>query len=184
MACNTFGTVSVDCLEEIGGIETAYVMRNANLDTSQGTNGYDTDTTTGNTITSIYLTSSSSTDLFQEIQTVDTSSNWGETRNFELANGTQGYETLLTYIVPLSDSTTRKVLNEMMKNKCIVIVKNVDGRYFLLGKRNGGYWTSGSYNSGSAISDRNGFEIMFSSFETDLAYEVSSSIVAALINEA
>ena len=160
MACNLWTTISVDCIEGIGGVETIYTMKHSNLDTTGGTNGFTIDTT-GHTVSNIFLNSSASTDVFQEIQTTDGSSVWVENRQFEIANGTQGWEVQLTYVIPKADATTRYQVNEMAKSKNLVIVKNVDGRYYLLGKRNGGYWTGGDYSSGTAISDRNGYSLVF-----------------------
>lgn len=184
MACNQWGTINIDCIEGIGGVETIYVMKHTNLATVSGTSGYDVDTT-GHTITQIYVASDASTDIFQEIQTTDNSSAWVENRQFEIANGSQGWETQLTYVIPKSDADTRYDVNQMVKSKCLVIVKNVDGRYYLLGKRKGGYFTGGDYASGQNLSDRNGYSLVFTSFELDTAWEISSSIItSSLVTEA
>lgn len=159
-------------------------MKHSNLATASGTNGYDVNTT-GHTITNIYVTSSASTAIFQEIQTTDNSSAWVENRAFEIANGSQGWETQLTYVIPKADASTRYDVNQMVKSKTLVIVKNVDGRYYLLGKRKGGYFTGGDYNSGQSLSDRNGYSLVFTSFELDTAWEVSSALItSSLVTEA
>lgn len=184
MSCNTnIVPIGLDCLENMGGIDTTYVMPYRNLDKTLYTNGFDINTT-GHTITNIGLIDSGSTAIFQEIQVNENSSVWQETRQMDLANGSAGQEVTTTITFSKSDGDTRYNVNNMIKQRSLVIIKNNDGRYFLLGFRKGGFWNSGDYSSGTSITDRNGFAITFTSYELELVYEVSSSLISTIVNEA
>jgi len=183
MACNNWGTIKLDCLDEIAGVDWIAAMKENNLDRTSLTNGVTIDTT-AHTITDIALVASASTNLFQEIQLAENSSNWVENRQFTLSNGSHGWELQLTANVPKNDGATRFVLNNMVKSRNIILIKNNDGRYYLGGLRKGGYWTGGSTASGQAVTDLNGASLVFTSYENTMMYEVSSAIVSALINAA
>ena len=177
MSCNAIGTISLECLDSIGGLETIYYIQKSKV------TAINLDTAT-NTITGITLSATGNTNKFQEIQVNENSSSWVETNQFNLENGSQGWEIALTIVFSKSDALSRSVINQLVKTKCYVIVKNNDGRYFFIGYRNGGYFNGGDYGSGKALSDRNGYQLVFTSFEAATAYEVSSTIISALILEA
>jgi len=183
MACNNWLPISLDCIEDLSGIDTIYSMKHSNLDTSSLTNGF-TVNDTAHTITAIALSSSATTDLFQEIQVAENSSNFVENRRFVLENGRAGWEVQLTAQIPKNDGISRYQLDNMTKSRNLIIVKDNNGRYFCLGFRRGGYWNSGSLMTGTAVDDFGGAGIVFTSYEQHVVYEMDSSIINAIINAA
>lgn len=169
MACNIYGTINLECLDSIGGIETIYYIQKSKVASIT----YDSGGT--NSITEISLVSTASTSRFQEIQVNESSSSWIESNKFNLENGSQGWEIVLTIIFSKSDANTRALVSSLVKTKCYVIVKSND-RMFLLGYRNGGYFNGGDYTSGKVLSDRNGFQLIFTSFEIMNAPELLNAL--------
>jgi hypothetical protein len=76
---------------------------------------------------------------------------------------------------------TQVKLENLIKNRTAVIVETKDGSYFLFGKLNGMEVTGGSGNSGQAMNEFQGYNLVFTGMEKSLANEVSSSIIAGLL---
>jgi hypothetical protein len=64
----------------------------------------------------------------------------------------------------------------------MAIVTDRNGNYWLLGSRNGLELTTGTSQTGTAMGDRNGYDVTFTGMEEIPMLSVSGSIVAALTN--
>ena len=109
------------------------------------------------------------------------SSNWGEEIQVSLENGSVGYNQTAVMAFTRSDSALRNQVLLLAQTNTIIIVRERSGRYFLIGANEGAELSAGSGGSGTALTDLNGYNLTFMAAENAPAYEVDSSIVAALI---
>jgi hypothetical protein len=69
----------------------------------------------------------------------------------------------------------------MAQNRLMVIVLDRNGIYWLLGESNGLDLVTGNFSSGTAMADRNGYELSFVGKEPNQAQSVTSGLMATLL---
>ena len=80
-----------------------------------------------------------------------------------------------------NDAAKANTVKLLGQSTLIAIVKNNDGTYFLLGETNGLELSAGSYSSGTAYTDLNGWSITLSGGESAPSKEVDSTVITASI---
>lgn len=167
MSCYISSGVALGCSDGIGGIKTIYVLG-----------------ATGSTVPEVSAVSISGTDgpitgitgagtWFQfELKRNTSSLAQNVTKSFE--NGTIYYEQVLTAVLYKYDQEKRNQLKVLGQNDNlhIIAVDQNDVQYYL-GQVNGMYLSGGSAASGTALGDRNGFELTFTGQEPAPASTVS-----------
>ncbi len=108
-------------------------------------------------------------------------SNFSEAILASVENGTLAYETTLTAIFNKGETSTRNQIRLLAQNRLMIIAEDRNGEYWLLGETNGAELTAGSYASGTAMGDRNGYELTFVAKEAEPMKEVSSGLIATLL---
>ncbi len=77
-------------------------------------------------------------------------------------------------------ANTRNELLLLAQNLLVAVVADRNGKFFILGLKNGLVITTAKAESGTKMGDRNGYTIEFVGAEPELAQEVSSGIISGL----
>jgi hypothetical protein len=169
MPCVLTQNLVLDCKESMGGISQILVIEKANVTAITEAVGVVTAITKG-----------ASKKFFSYDLPAETSG-LTENINASVQNGTVFYEQVLTFVLNKLAVNTRNELLLLAKNTLLVIVKDVNGTYWLIGKENGCDVTAGSSATGTARGDRSGYSITITGKEKELAPQVQSSIIAGLL---
>jgi hypothetical protein len=103
-----------------------------------------------------------------------------ETVNASTENGTIFYTQELLFPINRMAQAVRNELRLVGLNRLMAIVTDRNGKYWLLGRSNGLDVTAGTSQTGTAMGDRNGYEMTFTGMEELPCSEVSSAIITAL----
>lgn len=79
------------------------------------------------------------------------------------------------------ETAKRIEISALAQNDLVVIVKDANGKYWLLGKDEPVNATAGDGLTGTARADRNGYSITLQDNSLEMPYEVDPSIIDALI---
>jgi len=153
MSCNLVSGIQLSCRDNVGGVATAYITDFTNIASITKN--------TGDTITQI-----SGSGTFYEFQLIRTSSQYTETVNASLENGTVFYtQELVTYFAKLSQDK-RNILKTLAQSPrlAVVIVDN-NGDSFYLGETYGMFVSAGTSQTGKALGDANGYNITLQALE-------------------
>lgn len=95
-------------------------------------------------------------------------------------NGTVTYQQDITMIFNQMEASKRnEILLMAQATTMVAVVKDNNARYWSIGLELGAYLTAGTATSGTAYSDRNGYEITISGLESKPMFEVDGAIVEA-----
>ena len=164
MACNLTAGIQLSCRDNVGGVATAYITDFTNI-ASLTKN-------TGDTITQI-----SGSGEFFEFALIRTSSQYTETVNASLENGTVFYtQELVTYFAKLSQDK-RNILKTLAQSPrlAVVIVDN-NGDSFYLGETYGMFVSAGTSVSGKALGDANGYNITLQALEPNPMNQLAGTL--------
>jgi hypothetical protein len=172
MACAIVSGYSLDCKDSVGGIKNIYLTELANVTAIAET--------TASFVTGI--TKAGGTKFFKYELEPRGQNNFTQAIQSDATVGTVAYEqTITANFVKLKYETQNKLQN-LIKNRMIVIVETKDGAYWLFGRENGMEVTGGSANSGQSMNEFTGYQLTISGMEKNLANEVSSSIISGLLS--
>jgi hypothetical protein len=166
MACNLTAGIQLSCRDNVGGIATAYITDFTNIASITKNSG--------DTITAI-----SGSGTFYEFQLIRTSSQYTETVNASLENGTVFYtQELVTYFAKLSQDK-RNILKTLAQSPrlAVVIVDN-NGDSFYLGETYGMFVSAGTSVTGKALGDANGYNITFQALEQNPMNELAGTLAS------
>jgi len=170
MSCYISSGVSLGCSDGIGGIKTIYVL---------GATGSTTPDVASVSVSGLEgpitgITGQGSWFQF-ELKRNTSSLAQNVTKSFE--NGTIFYEQVLTAVLYKYDQDKRNQLKLLGQNDALQIIA-VDQNYtqYYLGQVNGMFLSGGSAASGTALGDRNGFELIFTGQEPNPANGISGDL--------
>jgi hypothetical protein len=164
MACNLTSGILLSCRDNVGGVSTAYITDFTNIASITKN--------TGDTITQI-----SGSGTFYEFQLIRTSSQYTETVNASLENGTVFYtQELVTYFAKLSQDK-RNILKTLAQSPrlAVVIVDN-NGDSFYLGETYGMFVSAGTSVTGKALGDANGYNITLQALEQNPMNQLAGTL--------
>lgn len=170
MACALTQGYTLDCKDSLGGLKSVLFIESENVSVATETSGV---------ITDISLAVGK---YFYKYELVKETSSFTETITANVQNGSVFYAQELSIILNKLQANTRNEILLLAKNTLVAIVEDRNGKYWYLGQDNGLDVTGGTAASGTASGDRSGYEITFGGQEKELAPEVSSSIIAGLID--
>jgi hypothetical protein len=164
MACNLTAGIQLSCRDNVGGVATAYITDFTNIASITKNSG--------DTITAI-----SGSGTFFEFQLIRTSSQYTETVNASLENGTVFYtQELVTYFAKLSQDK-RNILKTLAQSPrlAVVIVDN-NGDSFYLGETYGMFVSAGTSVSGKSLGDANGYNITLQALEQNPMNQLAGTL--------
>lgn len=171
MSCNVSSGIALGCRDVVGGVQNIWITDQTNL--------LSITKSTGDTITQI-----SGTGSYYEFQLIRTSSQFTETINASLENGTVFYtQELVTYFAKLEQSKRNIVKTLAQSTQLSIVMEDNNGRYWLLGEIYGCYISAGSGLTGKSLGDQNGYNLTFQALEQNPMCELSgplTSVVAGI----
>lgn len=157
MACLLERGFLLECNEGVGGVKNIYI---ANWEFFQS--GVTIDGATG--LVDGLPGAAGSVDVYQYQPNRNTGAvTVVPTANLE--NGTLYYEQTVELTLGKLSNTKKKELENMSKAKLIVFVQLYDDQIVVAGRTDGAFLTAGSYQSGKAKGDLNGYQITLNAQE-------------------
>jgi len=151
MACLINSTLSLDCINGLGGIKTVYFLAG---------------TVTSITEESGEVTTITGTGDWYEFQLPKDTAFFNESINVSNVNGTVFYQGELTIVLQKLQSTIRDQVLLLAQNRDlrIVFTDNNDTKW-LVGATRGAVMSSGTIATGTAVGDLNGYTLVFQAQE-------------------
>ena len=170
MACNqTLNGLLRDCEGSVGGIAQVLL---ANFDDVTGV------TVSDDIITAISMANSAK---FKKYDFRPNTGSMTSTMQRNLENGSLYWQTDLILAFSKMETVKRIEINAMAINDMVAIVKDMNGKYWYLGKDEPIIATAGDGQTGTARADRNGYGITLQDNSRQTPFEVDESIIDALI---
>jgi hypothetical protein len=167
MACNLNSGIALGCRDVVGGVQTVWMTDFDNVTSLTQS--------TGDTITTI-----SGTGTYYKFELIRTSSQFTETVNASLENGTVFYTGELVLYFNKLDQDKRNILKTLAQSpKLSVVMQDNIGQFFYLGQTYGMYVSAGSSVTGKALGDQQGYNITLQYLEPNPMNEIEPSLSAA-----
>ena len=161
--------IAKSCSNNAGGVSKIYIT---DFDNVTGI------TASGGTVSSITMS-----DSFYEFVFNKNTSEFNENAQINLENGSTFFEQTVILKIPRREVSKRNVIEKLVAGQkdLIVIVKDANSLYWLLGEDNGMNVTTIESAAGVAKEDGSNYTITILSQETDQAKAVDPSIIAGLV---
>jgi len=168
-SCYVTSNVCKGCRDSVGGIKQVYIV--AGCVTGVTENGDQEILTVGATGGTVYT-----------FQVEKNTSNFVETIQASLENGTTVYNQLLSLVFLKLQQSTRNQIKLLAQNTNLkVFVETNDGTIFYLGEEFGLAINGGTAESGTAFADRNGYTITMEGFERVPAKQLANPLSSTLV---
>lgn len=163
MPCNLTAALAIDCLDQIGGLNTVWISTDFEYDSVTADNSDGITAVTGGA------------GSFYEFQLAKSGSSFTENFNISEENGTAFWEQTVTINVQKLSSAKREQLQLLSysRNSRVVIEDN-NGIYWLLGLERGANIVSGTTVSGANVGEASQYTITLSSNEPEMMYQVQN----------
>ena len=168
MPCALTQGYLLDCKDSLGGISEVYFMAEQDITSYTEASGV---------ITALVKAAGK---RFYKYELVKATSSFVENINASVENGTIFYQQELTIVLNKLQANTRNEILLLAKNLLSAVVKDNNGKFWMLGLVRGLDITAGSSQSGTAEGDRSGYTLTFTGKEVALCPEVNSTVASAL----
>ena len=171
MGCaKTLTGMGLDCRESVGGIKEVYIL---------GDRSEVKVTVAQDAITGITLDAGS--DKFLPYKFRKQTGSMVSTINTSEENGTTFVQTDVTLVFHKMEAKKRLEISALMVGDCAMLVKDGNNKYWYLGYDEPVTLTAGTAGTGTAIGDKNGYDLTLTDLSNSLPYEVSEAIVTTII---
>jgi len=167
MSCILDGGYQLGCKDSLGGIQEAYIASF----TGSTTYTYDAN--------DVILTITD-TNNFYTFEQRNEQGEFVQTGNHSVENGTNWYEQAVSLIFTKNDADLRNSLKLLAQSTLLVIVKDQNGKYWIVGEQNGADLTASTQSAGKAYGDLNGSTVTLTGKEPCPAREVSQAAFDSL----
>jgi len=177
MACLLNTGATLDCRSSLGGIKSVYIGSTTGQDISiTASTGVATALTAqGGTIDITSVADLTSSGMFEFQQPRQTAS-LSETGAFSEENGTAFYTQVGSLVVNTLEGEKLNTLNILGQNtRLVVIFKDGNDRYWILGNDTGAIVTASTAESGTAFGDRSGITIEVTGISPQPMFELAIS---------
>jgi len=168
MSCALTSGYSLACKDSSGGIVEIYFIEKGNVTAISESSG----TVTG-------LTKAAGK-RFWKYELPKETGFLTETITGNTQNGVIFYSSELKLVINRLTVAVRNEIRLLAQNTLIVVVKDNNDAFWLIGRKNGVDLTSGSMATGTAFGDRSGFDLNFTGIEPDPMLAVNSTVANAL----
>ncbi|TWF38854.1 hypothetical protein FHW36_10677 [Chitinophaga polysaccharea] len=169
MPCELTQSLTQDCKDSIGGVSEVMAIEFDNVESI---------TETAGVISAIVLATGKQ---FRKYSMPKDTAFFTDVPTANVQNGTIFYQQEVTIVFNKMRTNVRNELLLLAQNRLIFIIKDKNGTYWLLGKKNALDLTGGEGGTGTASGDRNGYTRVFTGQEPQMAVEVQSTLIAALL---
>lgn len=170
MSCALTTGYALGCRNSVGGIRNVRLAAYSGVTVASNGSG---------TVTGVTVSPASGFYLYN---LPEQTSQFTEAMTASRENGSLFYQQDLQMIMNKSSVALRNEIRLLAQNRLVAIVQDRNNNFWMLGSDNGLMLSAGSTNSGTAMGDRNGYDITLTSLESYPMFAVSSGIVAALTN--
>ena len=167
MPCDITSGFQLGCRDNTGGLKSIYIL-SGSITSISGSQGL--------------ITSISGSGVWYEFQLFRQTSNYSEELVATPENGTIVYNQTCNAVFFKMQTSIRNQVRVLAQNPNLAIIietqngsENGAARWFLMGQVNGSQLLSGTAQTGTAFSDLNGYNLVFSGNEPNPASEVSGS---------
>ena len=168
-SCYTTANVCKGCRDSVGGIKQVYIV--AGCVTGVTENGDQEILTVGAVSGTVYT-----------YQVEKNTSNFVENIQASLENGTVVYNQQVNLVFLKLQQSTRNQIKLLAQNTNMkVFVETNEGSIFYLGEDFGMALSSGTAESGTVFSDRNGYTLLLEGFEKEPAKKLAGSLSSTLV---
>lgn len=168
MPCAITSGYTIDCRENIGGLQAVYLTEYGNVSGVTHSSGL---------VSAIGKISGKRFYKFEVPRaTANTSSNVTASEE----NGSVFYTHQVVLPLNKRDATTANIVRTLAKNKLLVVTLDMDGVYRMYGHEFGLYLASAESTSGTAAGDRNGYNITLTGVQKDDFLQVPNNLGLAL----
>lgn len=174
MPCAITAGYTIDCRENVGGIQAIWLIDNRDLYDASGNSRV---TESSGTVTAMTKATGK---RFYKFEVPRGTAVASTNMTGSLENGSIYFTHELTFPINSRTATVRNIITTLAKNRLTFVTLEMDGTYRMYGKGYGLSMDTTTNSSGTAPGDRNGAELKFSSMETDDFLVVSSSVAANL----
>jgi len=172
MSCSNLTAGILDlCNDSFGGIQKIFLANGA----------VESFTETAGVVTAITVGGSPLVPAdFFEFEVPRQTSTFNETITATQENGTLMFQQDITMVFNQMEAAKRnQILLMAQATTMVTVALDGNGKYWSIGLEFGSYMASGTATSGTAYTDRNGYEITISGMEKTPSFEVTSTIVEA-----
>lgn len=173
MSCALTTGFTLDCRNSNGGIEAVYFTELGNKSTLSASASGVVDTFTLGT-----------GKQFFKYELRKKTSIYEQNIQVNNENGTVFYEQTLTVKLDKLETTKRNEILLLAQNNLMIIIKDNNGKYWLMGETRGALLNGGKGSTGTAYGDMSGFELTFMGEEANLSQEVSPTLMGTLTEPA
>ena len=174
MACSIQAGYAIECTESVGGIETIYLIENSNLYDASGNSRV---TSASGVVTALGKDSGTRFWKFEVPRGTAMASN---SISASPENGTFYFTHEVKFPINSRSATVRNIVTTLAKNRLTFVCVEGDGTSRMYGKEFGLQMTGTEAGSGTALADRNGYMLTFTSMEREDFLVVPSNIVSTL----
>ena len=165
MACNqTLNGMTRDCQPSMGGIVEVYAINRE----------YISDITIQEGVVN---TMSINEETFKHYQFARNTGSMTSTYTIDPATGVRYVTTDLVLQFNRMETAKRVEISALAQNELLLIVKDANGKYWLLGKDEPVMATAGEGVTGTARGDRNGYSITLQDTSLEMPFEVSEEFI-------
>lgn len=168
-SCFITSNICKGCRDAVGGVKSVYVIAGCVSGTTSDENQN-------------ILTVGASGGTVYQFQVEKNTSNFVETIQASLENGTVVYQQTLNLVFLKLQQSTRNQIRLLAQNTNLkVFVETNEGSIFYLGEDFGMALASGTAESGTAFADRYGYTIVLEGFEKEPAKILANSLSETLV---
>jgi len=167
MACDITSGFQLGCRDNTGGLKAIYIL-SGSITSTTGSQGL--------------ITGITGSGVWYQFQLFRQTSNYSEELVATPENGTIVYNQTCNAVFFKMQTATRNQVRVLAQNPDLSIIietqngsENGAARWFLMGQVNGAQLLSGTAQTGTAFSDLNGYNLVFTGNEPNPASEVSGS---------
>jgi hypothetical protein len=175
MSCAITGGYVIQCRDAVGGVEIVYLIENSALYDASGISRVLTD---GSGTVSAMTKATNKRFWKFEVPRATAMATNGITASQEM--GTLYYTHEVSFPINTRNATIRNIVTTLAKNRLTFVLKEGDNTYRMYGKEFGLFLDSTEAGSGTALGDRNGYMLKFSSMEREDFLIVPASIALTL----
>jgi len=168
MACDISKGRLEPCKDQVGGLDAIFIVNHADI-TAYTMDGTDTD----------LIASLTGSPNAYKIELKGTS-NFDQAITPSRENGTTFFDQVLNITLKKQDISTHKELKILAWSRPVIVIKDNNNNYFLMGKEHGAEVTGGSIVSGAGMGDLTGYTLTFGAQERVPANFIDASTDAEL----
>ena len=161
MSCAITQGFTLDCRDSVGGIQALYINTVANV--------------TAYTEASGTVSALTKSGVFYKYELEEENSMAQSVATGNRQNGTVFFAQEITAIFQKLTYQTRDKLVALHKNRLVIVVKDNNGKFWIMGKDRGLMTTTSTGATGTAMGDLNGYTVVFAGNEPEDWFEYTGT---------